>query len=152
MRRQLAELAWGAGDRKAALAELEDVLALDADDESTWTLLDEWSAPVANGARGAHGDDGMDLLARIESFAAERPWSARAALNLARAKVRRDDLDGGIAAAERALALDGRLVGAHDLRAVLLAMSGRLDEAEVACAPAVFGGPSRASSRDARRG
>jgi tetratricopeptide (TPR) repeat protein len=136
LRVQLAELAWGVGDRAVAFIEIEAVLALEADHDHAWSLLDEWSAA---GSRGAAGGDGA-VLARIESLAAERPWSAHAALNVARAKARRNDADGALAALDRATALNPRLVAAHDYRAVLLALRGQFDLAAAACAPTALAG------------
>ncbi len=143
LRVQLAELAWSSGERTNALAGIEAVLALEGEHEDAWRLLDRWS--IAKGAET--GKNASDVLARIESLSASRPWSAHAALNVARARAQRDDIAGALAATVHALELDPRFHDALDFRVILLALLGRFDDAEKACAPAVLVG---AVSRELR--
>ncbi len=66
-----------------------------------------------------------------------RAWALMARIQSHRRRVFGEDNDGGLAAAERALALDPDLASAHGIRASVLAGAGRADEAAAEMATAL---------------
>ncbi len=126
-----AALRWGQGGRAEAMGELEAALALEPRSDEAWRLLDEWSLEAGSGST---------VLSRIESVCAERPFSAHAALSLARANGRRGDYARALEALARAHDADPFFSDAYDLQAVVLAGLGRYDEAGAACDPPAFEG------------
>jgi tetratricopeptide (TPR) repeat protein len=130
LRSQLAQLVWARGERDLAFAHVEASLALEPDDAHAWKLLDDWSSSEGRAS---------DAVTRITALCVERPWSGSAALNLARARARHDDLSGALKELDRAIALEPLLQDAHDFRAIVLVLLKRFDDAEAACAPPAFG-------------
>jgi tetratricopeptide (TPR) repeat protein len=119
-----AHLLWRLRQKDAAFAAVERALRLAPDCEWAWRLLDTWSHECGEPERTPN-------LARALTGA--RPGEARVWLTLARALVEPADLPERLAAVERALALDKRLTEAWDLKAEVLAVAERFDEAIRAC-------------------
>jgi tetratricopeptide (TPR) repeat protein len=129
----LADAMWQMNEKDAALARVRVALQIDPGYEWAWSALRRWAAE-------------LDRRAEAESFAREltvvRPGEARSWWKLAETLARPEDRDERLSALGRALALNPHLQDAYDLKAVLLAEAGRLDEAEAACrAPAWNGSP-----------
>ncbi|MFO0760078.1 MAG: C39 family peptidase [Byssovorax sp.] len=134
-----ADLAWKAGEREASLAVLRKVLTIDVHCDPAWNSFHQRSTEL-----GRPGD----AAALAREAAARRPRDAGLRLLVARILATRGASEGelagafddALAAVDEALAIDPRLVEAHDLRADLLSDLGRHDEALAACAPPAFGG------------
>ena len=129
LRLQLASFLWAEGARAEALQEVQVALSVSPSHARAWTLLDEWSAEAG---------DGSQALARIEALCLERPFSPEAAIAAARARLRRGDHAGALAALERATTADPRFQDGHDLRAIVLFQLGRHREALAACSPPAY--------------
>ncbi len=127
----LAEWLWQAGDKDAALARVEQAVRIDPRYDWGWDALREWSAELGR-------PDHAVKLAR--DLTSRRPGEAHAWLALAKALPGAGESGEKLAALEKATRLDPRFVDAHDLRAAVLAETGRFDEALAACRPAIWAG------------
>jgi tetratricopeptide (TPR) repeat protein len=126
----LAEQLWGAGEREAALARLEQALALTADEPSFWRMLEDWHRELGTPDR---------TVAHARSLTERRPGDAGRWLVLGRLCAEPEQLVERIQALDRAIALWPQLLEAHDLKAEALAAAGRTDEALAACRPTAWG-------------
>ncbi|HJS09501.1 MAG TPA: tetratricopeptide repeat protein, partial [Pirellulales bacterium] len=125
----LADLAWRAGDRDEALAAVERAVELHAGYEWAWDRLREWTAELG---RPQHA---VQVARKVCS---QRPGEARSWLVLARILSEPAEFEERMAALDRALELNPRLLEAYDLRAILLVQQRRFDEALGACRPAAW--------------
>ncbi|MGE5049840.1 MAG: tetratricopeptide repeat protein [Deltaproteobacteria bacterium] len=136
----LAEILFRSGEKGKAIEQLLRALELEPDFPWAWERLREWGGDSAGFAR---------------RLAASKPWSVPVWLAVAR---NAGDLAESLEALVQAEKREPRRIGIHDLRAMLLAEAGRLDEARAACAPSALGNPapvalrSRAAWILARRG
>lgn len=125
---ELANLLWRRERGDEALQLIERALELEPGYDWAWEKLDQW-AQVRKQPRRA--------IELAETINRTRPGDARAWVRIARLQVRQ--APDALVSVDRALAIDPRDVDAHDLRAQLLALAERYEEAAVACRPAVFG-------------
>ena len=128
----LADALWQAGEKEAALGRVREALHVDPGYEWAWSALRRWAEAL--GRRSEAEDVARELTVSRpgEALVVE---AGRDAVAARRSRQR-------LAALDRSLALNPQLQDAHDLKAVLLAEAGRLDEAEAACrAPAWNGSP-----------
>jgi predicted Zn-dependent protease len=140
LRGWLADASWEAGEREAAVAELERALALDPTYGWAWERLSTFSRELGRPDAA---------LAAAERIAAERAHDAHAWVLAARA---RPGIAGRLEAVDRALALSPLLAAAHELRVDVLADAGRTDEALAAArAPILAGHVPRALRLKAAR-
>ncbi len=129
----LADTLWRMGDKEAAMDRVHTALRLDPGYEWGWSSLRRWSAEL-------EGRSDAEDFAR--ELTVSRPSEARSWWKLAETLSRTEDREERLVALDRALALNPHLQDAHDLKAMLLAEAGRLDEAEAACrAPEWNGSP-----------
>src|SRR5262249_23669269 len=112
-----------------AVQRLEHALRLEPAYDYAWDALRTWSP-------GAGQENRAVILAH--QLTDLRPGEARSWLVLAKV-LAGAPINERLAALDRALVLDQRLVDAHDLRATLLAEARRYDEATVACSPPIYG-------------
>lgn len=120
-----ATLLRGAGRRDEALAVLRTAVDADPRASTPWERLLDWGDEETAGA----------LIATVVE---RRPWDVAAWLRFAEVKALRD-VEGALAAVDRAVELEPHRVEAHDLRAVLAARTGRRSLALSACRPPHFG-------------
>jgi len=116
-----AHLHWRQRQKEDAFAAVERALRLAPAFDWAWELLFDWAGQAGQPDRPAR-------FARI--LTQERPGELRVWLMLARVSTRPDSR---LEAVERALALDGRSTEAWDMKAELLAMAERFNEAIQAC-------------------
>lgn len=128
----LADLLWRAGEREAALSRVEHAVQLAPGYNWAWSALRDWLHELGRPEKAAE-------VAR--QVVARRPGETRSWLILARTLGRPEDLDERLAALDRAIELNPRCVDAYDLKAALLAQSGRHDEALAACRPPIWQTP-----------
>ena len=107
-----------------AFASVERAIRLAPAFQWAWELLSEWSTEAGEPERTAD-------FAR--ALAAERPGDMRVWLTVARVLTKPDAREERLAAVERAIELDGRSTEAWDMKAELLAVAERFDEAARAC-------------------
>lgn len=145
----LADLLWHMGEKDAALERIQHVLRLHPGYDWAWNALRDWCRQM----------DKADAAAQfVRELTERRPGEARSWLMLARTLFQAEELQDRLDALDRALALNPRLADAHDLRAELLALAGRFEEALAACnAPIWQGQPTlilrgRSAWIEARRG
>lgn len=124
----LADVLWHQGEREQAIARVKHALTLEPDYEWGWRTLRDWAQRLNKPELALE-------LAR--ELAAKKPGQARLQLMLAQAEGQ--TTDERLAAVERAIQLNPRLTEAHILRAKLLSLLMRFDEARAACRPEVFG-------------
>ncbi len=138
----LAEVLWRRDRSPEAIERLRHVVKLDPESEWAWSRLAEWTAS---------GDAEGEAVALARQVIADRPGDTGALLRLATLLPERQ-LDEALGAIAKALEMDPRHLGAHDLRALLLSRAGRFEEALAACRPAVFGpqAPVQLEARAAR--
>ncbi|APR85734.1 TPR domain protein [Minicystis rosea] len=125
----LAERLWNAKERDAAIARLTQATAAAPTSRSAWQQL-AWACNVMGEPQHA--------LALVRAAAERQPWNAEVQLCLGDIAATLHAPEEALRAADAALAIDPRLVEAHELRARVLAALGRLDDALAACAPEVF--------------
>lgn len=125
----LADTLWRAGERDAAVAELEAAVRLEPDFEWAWNQLRAYGQEL--------GKPGLVVTA-ARALTALRGGEAQSWIILARV-LPEDAFDERLAAVERAVELNPRSEEARDVRAALLAIAGRYDEALDACGPAACG-------------
>ncbi|MGO8689268.1 MAG: tetratricopeptide repeat protein [Thermoguttaceae bacterium] len=120
----LAEFLWRRNEREEALARIRRAVELEPGRQQSWTDLNAWATRL-----------GRRAVAReaAEKVTASRPGQSRSWLMLAEALDAPEQLDQRLAALDKALALDPRLIAAHELRAIALAGAGRWEEARQAC-------------------
>lgn len=126
---RLALGASSAGDRAAAVACARAVLALDPMSTAGWSQL--WSA--------TEPAQREEVLAALRRQWDACPWNADLALLVSNALSASGDSDGALEIVDAVIARAPRCVEAHDARVELLAERGDRENAERACAPAVFG-------------
>ncbi len=126
----LADALWHLGEKEPALERLALALRLDPGYEWAWRTLADWSNELGRPEAPAE-------LAR--EITRRRGGDVRAWLALARGLDGPEALDERLAALDRAIAIDPRDLESHDLKAELLAESGRFDEADQACSPPCWG-------------
>jgi cellulose synthase operon protein C len=124
----LAEVLWLMGEKEQALERLQRALALEPGYEWGWRALREWSQQTGKPEVAVEC---------AQALTAKRPGHARSWLVLAQAEGQTPEER--LAAVERAIELNPRLIDAHALRAKLLTSLRRYDEARAACRPAGFG-------------
>lgn len=115
-----AHLLWRQRLPDAALGEVERALRIAPGYAWPWDLLRDWS--IERGEPKRAGDFARQLTT-------ERPGEMRVWLMLAHALEGRDAMSERLAATDRALALDPRASEAWDLKAELLTLAERFDEA-----------------------
>lgn len=126
----LAQVLWKTGERESAVERIRRAIQLDPDYPWAWHTLRYWSREL--------GRPGLPVETARE-LATRRGGESRSWLILAGVLDTPKDFSERLAALDRALQLDPRLVEAHEIRAITLAAMRRLGEAEAACRPAVFG-------------
>jgi tetratricopeptide (TPR) repeat protein len=128
----LADILWKMNQRDEALARVEHSLVLDPLADRSWDRMCDWSRDLGRPQAA------IDLARRL---AERRPTEARLWAALGRAlALMPDRLPDALAALDRALALDPRLIDAHDRKAELLCRARRFDEARAACSPPAWDG------------
>jgi tetratricopeptide (TPR) repeat protein len=127
---QLADVLWNLGEKSAALSRLQHALKINSDYDWAWKTLRNW-------ARALNQPDLPSQMAR--ELTVKRPGQAHNWLFLARALDLEKDSDESIAALDRALALSPRYGDAWEMKAYLLTLLNRFDDALSACRPPVFG-------------
>jgi tetratricopeptide (TPR) repeat protein len=126
----LADVLWKLNEKDQALARVQQSLKLDPEYEWGWRALRDWATDRKQPELATE-------LAR--GLTQQRPGHALAWLTLARTVTDSRKLDERLAAVDRALALQPRMIEAHALKARLYSQAHRFDEARAACRPAVFG-------------
>lgn len=126
----LADVLWRQREPEAALASLEKALSLAPDYGWAWSRHDEWSAATGRPERA---------LRLAETFTRTRSGEVDSWLRLVRLRFGDHSPDANLEALDRAASLAPGNPDVHDLRAELLAVHKRYDEALDACRPAVFG-------------
>ncbi|MDR3617985.1 MAG: tetratricopeptide repeat protein [Paludisphaera borealis] len=126
----LADTLWLLGEKEAAVERMARSLRIDPGYEWAWRTLAAWSRELERPEATAE-------LAR--EVAQQRRGDSRAWLALARMLSGPETLDERLEALDRAAALAPRSAEPHDLKAEVLAESGRFDEAEAACRPPSWG-------------
>jgi tetratricopeptide (TPR) repeat protein len=145
----LADALWHLGERELALERLEQALRLEPEFEWGWDTLRTWAGEL---------DRPQVTIELALALTDRRGGEAATWLRVATVLRGPDHLEEQLAALDRALGLDPRLLAAHDLKAALLAESGRFDEALAACHAPVWGDQppftlsGRAAWIEARRG
>jgi tetratricopeptide (TPR) repeat protein len=144
-----AETLWKLGRKPEAVARVQHALRLHPGYETGWRALRNWTRELGT-------PEVVTAMAR--ELTERRGGEVRSWLVLAQCLFRPDNGDEAFAALERALQLAPRSVEAHDLRAEMLCLRGRHEEALAACAPEAFGGAvpldlqARAAWIESRRG
>jgi tetratricopeptide (TPR) repeat protein len=128
---RLARLLSREGRDEDAAARLRAAIAFDPDFDDSWTLLYEISARLGRAAQAVE-------LAR--EVARAHRHSEAMARNLAAVAMAAGSQKDALAAIDQGLAASPSSVFLHDLRAMILAHAGRLDEAVAACRPAALKG------------
>ncbi|MCC5831235.1 MAG: tetratricopeptide repeat protein [Phycisphaeraceae bacterium] len=126
----MAEALWRMDRHDEAIERLERAVALEPGYEWAWEKLDQW---------GRERGQTDVALQRATTLAQRRPGEPRNWLILARLRQVEGQFDQSLEAVERALALNPKLVDAHEHRAVVLMQALRFDEAIKACRPSCFG-------------
>jgi tetratricopeptide (TPR) repeat protein len=129
LRGSLAEVQWKAGEKARALTSIQRALALEPDYDWGWRALRTWSQEVHHPSLA---------LQCARELTTKRPGDPRSWLILARTLKGEEALPEQLAALDRAIQLNPRLIEAHSWRAFLLADAGRFDEALRACRPAAL--------------
>lgn len=126
----LADTLWRLGEKKAALERGFKAVEMEPGLSWAWRAISSWAAEL-----------GQPTLAEnaARQLTQRRPGEARSWLVLARILAGAQHLNERLAALDQALQLNPRLADACDLKAVILAQEGRLDEALAACRPPAFG-------------
>jgi tetratricopeptide (TPR) repeat protein len=125
----LADALWRKGEREAALAQVQNALVLDPGYEWAWNVLRDWSRALRR------PELPMQFARKLTE---RRPDEARSWLMLARMLGDPADVEEQLAALDRAIALNPRLIEAYDLKAMCLARATRYDEARQACQATVW--------------
>jgi cellulose synthase operon protein C len=119
-----ASLLWRLRRETDAFASLESALRVAPANDWAWTLLRDW----AHQSGGAHREPAF-----ARALAAERPGEFGVWLALARSLTEPTQRNEQLEALERALELDSRSTDAWDLKAEVLALDEKFDEALRAC-------------------
>jgi tetratricopeptide (TPR) repeat protein len=128
----LSDVLWKMGRRGEAMSRLEHSLLLEPLNDSGWDRLYDRVRAQREPQRA------IDLARRLTTA---RPTEARLWVVQARAlALDPEGVDEALTALDRALALDPRLIDAHERKAELLCRARRLDEARAACAAAIWDG------------
>lgn len=126
----LADVLWRMDRKPEALDQLREAVTLAPGYEWAWDQLAKWGNTL--------GQPGLALdLAR--TLTGRRPGEARSWSILSRYLPEDGDAGEYLSALERAIALNPRLVTAHDSRAWKLSRLKRYDEALAACCPPAWG-------------
>jgi tetratricopeptide (TPR) repeat protein len=128
-----AAILWRLGRRDAAFEAILAAVQRFPGEAAAWTSARRWAAVLGQAAR---------VQGAARRVTRERPGEAGSWLILAQV-LDRSAMDGKLAACDRALALNPRLLEARDLKAELLASQGRFGEAMETCSPGLV------SDRDA---
>ena len=127
----LAELFWRQGQRDVAIATIREALEQEPAYEWGWDRLADWSLVA--------GQPEL-LISMAREITEKRPKSPQAWLQQAELLARFPEHgEESLAAIDRVLELDPRLVNAHEHRALLLANFGQFDQAIAACEPEALG-------------
>jgi tetratricopeptide (TPR) repeat protein len=124
----LAEILWLMGEKDAAIGRLRHALAIEPNYDWGWRVLRDWSQQA---------NKPVIALECARELTVKRPGQARSWLVLAQTEGQ--GFDERLAAVEKAIELDPRMIEAHSLRARLLTSMRRFEEARQACHPEIFG-------------
>lgn len=124
----LADVLWQMNEREQAVERIEHALTLEPGYDWGWRILRDWTQKWGKPERAVE-------FAR--ALAEKKPGQARSWLILAQTEGQ--SLEERLNAVERALQLNPQLLDAHTLRARLLTMLMRYDEARAACRPEIYG-------------
>jgi tetratricopeptide (TPR) repeat protein len=128
----LADILWKMRRREEALARMAHSLTLDPLAERSWDRMCDWSRELGR------PQSAIDLARQLTE---RRPTEGRLWAALGRAlALDSARLADALAALDRGLALDPRLIDAYDRKAELLCRARRFDEARAACTPAAWDG------------
>jgi tetratricopeptide (TPR) repeat protein len=123
---RLAKVLWRAGDQDRAVECIRRTILLDPESPDAYEELY---------AREAARGRAEEALAYARGIVREHAWSSMAACGLAMVEKSCGNQKEALGALDRAIAIDPRLVSAHDRRAVILAQAGEFDQALAACRP-----------------
>jgi tetratricopeptide (TPR) repeat protein len=122
----LAQNLWNGGQRDTAFARIRKAVEIDPGYQRAWGLFNFWAGELG------YRELGLEI---VRNLTVRRPGEARSWFLLAEALDAPEYLDERLVALEKAIALNPRFAGAHDMRATSLAMAGRWEEARAACRP-----------------
>ena len=149
----LAERLWQTDRGREAFDAAKRAVRLDTGADPRGEIA--WNAVQAWADRVEADDEPMELARELTL---DRAGDPRAWLRFARVATSPAEIDAALEALDRAIALDPKMVEAHDLKAERLAALGRFDEALVAARPESLAGElpiilqGRAAWIEARRG
>jgi tetratricopeptide (TPR) repeat protein len=126
----LADTLWRMGEKDQALTHIAQAVRLEPGYQWAWQSFVTWCGELGGSERPAE-------LAR--ELVAQRPGDVRVWMALARVLERPDFIEERLNALDTASAIDPSYAESYDLKAELLAESGRFDEAEAACHPPHWG-------------
>ncbi|MBI4658013.1 MAG: tetratricopeptide repeat protein [Verrucomicrobia bacterium] len=127
----LADILWHLGRKPEALERLQHALRLDPGCSWAWPTLARWASELND----------PDLAIRLaRDLADRRPGEARSWILLAECLGERRDPE-ALAAVDRALKCNPHAPEVYDLKARLLALEDRFDEALACCHPSAFPNP-----------
>lgn len=126
----LADVLWRMRETEAAIEAAEKAIAIMPGYGWAWSRLDEWSLATGQPSRARQ---------LAETLTLTRPGEAETWLRLVRLRFGDHDSEANLAALDRAALLAPRNPDIYDLRAELLTMHKRYDEALDACHPPAFG-------------
>ncbi len=125
----VAEILWKMGQKTDALERVQHALRLNPGYDWAWRALGSWAKEL--GRPNLAEQMARDLIARRSGEA--RPW-----LLLAQTQGAAGNTADALATVNKALDLQPRNIEAHDVRAELLALLQRYDEAAAACTPGLW--------------
>lgn len=123
----LAEFLWNQGNREEAITAIGEALQRDPDYEWGWNQFTTWTAIIGRP---------QQVLGLVSSITEKRTNSPQAWLRKARILSEfPEQYEQQLAALDRAIELDPRLVEPYDLKATALAEHGDFDRALATCSP-----------------